>query len=120
MGDTLRAVNAIGLSAVQIGIPKRVVLLRNGMRLHQLINPVIIGESGAQLVTEEMSQYSRASAGKVGRPKEYLSGRSTAAAKTVFLRGQGFLAPLSVTKSTLDGVLFIDRAVPGTLVRSRY
>jgi peptide deformylase len=120
MGDTLRSVNAIGLSAVQIGIPKRVVLLRNGVRLHHLINPVIMGESGGQLVTERCLSVPGVR-GKVRRPERILIRALDSRGKTIFLRGQGFLAAaLCHEIDHLDGVLFIDKAVPGTLVRSRY
>ena len=120
MGDTLRSVGAIGLSAVQIGNPKRVVLLRNGMRLHHLINPVIMGESGGQLVAERCLSVPGVR-GKVRRPERVLVRALDSRGKTIFLRGGGFLAAVLCHEiDHLNGVLFIDKAIPGTLVRSRY
>lgn len=120
MGDTLRSVGAIGLSAVQIGNPKRVVLLRNGMRLHHLINPVIMGESGGQLVAERCLSVPGVR-GKVRRPERVLVRALDSRGKTIFLRGRGFLAAVLCHEiDHLNGVLFIDKAIPGTLVRSRY
>ena len=45
--------NCVGLAAIQIGVPKRVILVRQGNVFTPFINPVIIKKSPRTYVTEE-------------------------------------------------------------------
>ena len=42
-----------GLAAPQIGVNKRVVVIRNGNTFHPMINPVIVKKSGKKFVNKE-------------------------------------------------------------------
>ena len=55
MIDTAEAYkeNCVGLAAIQIGVPKRVILVRQGNNFTPFINPVIIQKSPRTYVTEE-------------------------------------------------------------------
>ena len=45
--------NCVGLAAIQVGVPKRVILVRQGNIFTPFINPVIIKKSPSTYVTEE-------------------------------------------------------------------
>lgn len=45
--------NCVGLAAIQIGVPKRVILVRQSNIFTPFINPVIIKKSPSTYVTEE-------------------------------------------------------------------
>lgn len=48
MIDTMHAADGVGLAAPQIGVSKRVVVVKVGEVLVELINPVIWGQEGSQ------------------------------------------------------------------------
>jgi len=48
MKDTLRAANGIGLAAPQVGVLRRVVVVDNGEKILELINPEIVKTEGEQ------------------------------------------------------------------------
>ena len=52
MYDTMKKANGVGLAAPQVGILKRAVVIANGDRRIELINPQIIETSGLQTGTE--------------------------------------------------------------------
>jgi peptide deformylase len=45
--------NCAGLAAPQIGVNKRVVVIRNGDTFHPMINPVILKHSGKRFINTE-------------------------------------------------------------------
>lgn len=45
--------NCVGLAAPQIGVHKRVVVIRNGNNFFPMINPVVIKKSGKKFVNHE-------------------------------------------------------------------
>ncbi len=51
--DTMYKAQGAGLSAVQVGILKRVCVVDTGKRLLEFINPVIIKQSGVNKIKEE-------------------------------------------------------------------
>jgi peptide deformylase len=117
MTDTMFSFNASGLSAVQIGIPKRVVVLKGVDRLFKLINPVIIKQYGEQQATEGCISIPGI-IGKVKRPYSVLIKALDDRGKTIVFEGNGFMASAACHElDHLDGVLFIDKVVPGTLVK---
>ena len=117
MTDTMFSFNASGLSAVQIGIPKRVVVLKDGDRLIKLINPVIIKKYGEQQVMEGCLSIPGIR-GKVKRPYRVIVKALNNRGKTIVVEGKGFLASAACHEiDHLDGVLFIDKVMPGTLVK---
>jgi len=48
MAETMYAANGAGLTAVQVGILRRVVVIDDGTGLIKLINPIIVEASGEQ------------------------------------------------------------------------
>ena len=45
--------NCVGLACIQIGVPKRVILVRQGLSFTPFINPVIIKKSTSTYLAEE-------------------------------------------------------------------
>ncbi|PKM73007.1 MAG: peptide deformylase [Firmicutes bacterium HGW-Firmicutes-16] len=120
MADTMYSANAFGLSAVQIGILKRVVVLKDETGLINLINPVIIRMSGEQQVMEGCLSIPGIY-GKVKRPDSVLVKALNDRGKTIVMEGKGFLARVVCHEiDHLDGVLFIDKIIPGTFVNYNY
>lgn len=48
MKETLKKENGVGLAAPQVGLLKRVIVVNDGEKYFELVNPVIIKESGIQ------------------------------------------------------------------------
>lgn len=120
MADTMNSAKALGLSAVQLGVLKRVVVLKDKTGPIFLINPVIIKESGEQKVTEACLSISGI-CGKVKRPETVIVMAANSRGKTIIMEGKGSLAAtLCHEIDHLDGVLFIDKVIPGTVINSNH
>ena len=50
--DTMYAAPGVGLAAPQIGVSKRVIVIDVGEGLLQLVNPVLLSQSGNEIATE--------------------------------------------------------------------
>ena len=114
MLETMYAANGIGLAAVQIGIPKRIIVMdiskdKNNKEPMYLVNPVIkeknlnksIYEEGCLSVPDQFAEIERSSKCKV----EYLDYNG----KKNILKAEGILATcIQHEIDHLEGVLFID------------
>lgn len=116
MKDTLIKSQGIGLAAVQIGILRRIVLVKFNDKIIELINPEIIESEGQQTEAEACLSVPR-KAGKTLRPK------------TVTVKAQNRNGNWCIYKGTdlearcfcheldhLDGKLYVDRLAPGEKV----
>jgi len=117
MVDTMYKFNGVGLSAVQVGILKRLVVidLYDEKGPIKLVNPVIIKTKGEQEVEEGClsfpNQYAR-----LIRPEEVVAEALDENGKKVKIKAKGLLAQAICHElDHLDGVLFIDHMIPGTL-----
>lgn len=117
MLETMHKANGVGISAVQVGILKRLVVidLYDGNKPLKLINPVIVKQKGEQEVEEGClsfpSQYA-----KVIRPKEVTVKALNEEGKQITIKGKELLAQaLSHEIDHLDGKLFVDIMEPDTL-----
>ncbi|MGN0517570.1 MAG: peptide deformylase [Acutalibacteraceae bacterium] len=52
MAETLKLANGVGLAAPQVGVLRRAVIVDDGEKIIELINPTIIEQSGSQQETE--------------------------------------------------------------------
>ena len=117
MIETMHFANGVGLSAVQVGILKRVVVidLYDGNKPLNLINPRIIKQKGKQEVEEGCLSFPN-QFGKVVRPMEVTVKALDENGKEITIKGKELLAQaLAHEIDHLDGVLFIDNMLPGTL-----
>ncbi|HEX9060830.1 MAG TPA: peptide deformylase [Clostridia bacterium] len=111
MTDTLRDAEGLGLAAPQVGILKRVIVLDDGNGLMQLINPVIVSESGEQEELEGcLSIPGRY--GEVKRPMNVVVEALTPDGEKTVIEGEGLLARILCHEiDHLNGILFKDKAL---------
>ena len=117
MIETMHFANGVGLSAVQVGILKRVVVidLYDGNKPLKLINPRIIKQKGKQEVEEGCLSFPN-QFGKVIRPMEVTVKAFDENGKEITIKGKELLAQaLAHEIDHLDGNLFVDIVEPGTL-----
>lgn len=117
MVETLHHYNGVGLAGPQIGILKRLVVidLYDEKGPIQLINPVIKKQKGEQEVEEGCLSFPNEYA-KVVRPKELTVEALDREGKKFKLKAKDLLAQAVAHEiDHLDGIVFIDRMIPGTL-----
>lgn len=117
MVDTMHHYNGVGLSAVQVGILKRLVVidLYDDKGPIKLINPVILKTKGEQEVEEGCLSFPNQYA-KMIRPMEVVAEALDENGKKIKIRAKGLLAQAICHElDHLDGVLFVDNMLPGTL-----
>lgn len=117
MIDTMHKYNGVGLAAVQVGILKRVIVidLYDDKGPIVLINPVIIKTKGEQEVEEGCLSFPNQFA-KVVRPAEVVAEYTDRDGKRMRVHAKELLAQaIAHEVDHLNGKLFIDKIVPGTL-----
>ena len=117
MIETMHKYNGVGLAAVQVGVLKRVVVIDlyddNGPIV--LINPVIIKTKGEQEVDEGCLSFPNKFA-KVVRPEEVVAEFTNREGKRIRVKAKELLAQAIMHETDhLNGELFVDKIVPGTL-----
>ena len=117
MVETMHKYNGVGLAAVQVGILKRIIVidLYDEKGPIKLINPVIIKEKGEQEVEEGCLSFPNKYA-KMIRPKEVTVEALDENGKKVKINAKDLLAQaLCHEIDHLNGIVFVDRMIPGTL-----
>lgn len=117
MIETMHKYNGVGLAAVQVGVLKRIVVIDlyddHGPII--LINPVIIKTKGEQEVDEGCLSFPNEFA-KVIRPAEVVAEYIDRDGKRMRVKAKELLAQaIAHELDHLDGELFIDKIIPGTL-----
>ena len=117
MIDTMHKYNGVGLAAVQVGVLKRIVVIDlyddNGPIV--LINPKITKTKGEQEVEEGCLSFPNQYA-KMIRPKEVTVEALDRNGKKITIKSKDLLAQAIAHECDhLDGVVFVDRMIPGTL-----
>lgn len=117
MKETLQKYDGVGLAAVQVGILKQIVIIHEGEDepIYVLINPEIISESGKQVVEEGCLSFPNKFA-KIERPEKVKVRAIDENGKKIEITGKGLLAQaISHEIDHLNGEVFIDKIIPGTL-----
>ena len=117
MVDTMHKYNGVGLSAVQVGILKRLVVidLYDDKGPIKLVNPAILKTKGEQEVEEGCLSFPNKYA-KMIRPAEVVAEALDENGKKIKIKAKGLLAQAICHElDHLDGVLFVDKMIPGTL-----
>ncbi len=117
MVETMHKYNGVGLAAPQVGILKRAIVidLYDGEEPLQLVNPKIIKAKGKQEVEEGCLSFPNEYA-KMIRPKEVTVEALDRNGKKVKITGKDLLAQaLAHEIDHLNGILFVDNMIPGTL-----
>ena len=117
MIDTMHKYNGVGLAAVQVGVLKRIVVIDlyddNGPIV--LINPKIIKTKGEQEVEEGCLSFPNKFA-KIVRPAEVVADYTDLEGNLIRVKAKELLAQAICHElDHLDGQLFIDKIIPGTL-----
>ena len=119
MIETMYKYNGVGLSAVQVGILKRVVVIdiEDGTGVKVLINPKITKTKGEQEVEEGCLSFPNQYAKRI-RPKEVTVEALDRNGKKITIKAKDLLAQAIAHECDhLDGIVFIDKMIPGTLER---
>lgn len=117
MIDTMHEYNGVGLAGPQVGILKRVIVidLYDGNQPLKLVNPRIVKQKGEQEVDEGCLSFPNEYA-KMIRPKEVVVEALNEEGKKVKIVGKDLLAQaLAHEIDHLNGILFVDNMIPGTL-----
>lgn len=117
MVETLHHYNGVGLAGPQIGILKRLVVidLYDDKGPMKLVNPKIIKQDGEQEVEEGCLSFPNEFA-KIVRPAKVTIEALDEHGKKIKLKGEGLLAQaIAHELDHLDGILFVDKIIPGTL-----
>ncbi len=117
MIDTMHHYNGVGLSAVQVGILKRLVVidLYDDRGPIKLVNPVIVKTKGEQEVEEGCLSFPNQYA-KLVRPMEVVAEALDENGEKIKIKAKGLLAQAICHElDHLDGILFVDHMIPGTL-----
>ncbi|MBR6033865.1 MAG: peptide deformylase [Clostridia bacterium] len=117
MFETMVKYNGVGLSAVQVGVLKKVIVIDTGEPGERLvlINPKIIKEKGEQTVEEGCLSFPN-KFGKIVRPNEVTVVALDENGKEFKTKAKELLAQAICHEvDHLNGELFIDKILPGTL-----
>lgn len=112
MAETMVANDGMGIAAVQVGVLKRVVLVRadEDSEILELINPEIVEQSGSQVQNEGCLSVS-GRRGNVKRPRKVRVRAQNREGEWLEYEAQGYMAVAFCHElDHLDGVLFIDKA----------
>ena len=111
MKDTMKKAEGVGLAAPQVGVLRRVVVIDVGEGLIELINPVIVYESGEQFEMEGCLSIPGIK-GKVKRPEKVIVRAQNRKGETFEMTGTELLAIAFCHEiDHLNGILFTDKAI---------
>ncbi len=103
--------NGIGLAAIQVGRPERVIVVEVDNKFYAFINPQIIKKSKKTIVMEEGCLSLPGIFGDVERPEKITFRALNLRGKKVKMKVFGLLARVIQHEiDHLDGILFIDKA----------
>lgn len=112
MRDTMYDAEGVGLAAPQVGVLRRVAVVDVGEGLIELINPVIVYESGEQ-IDEEGCLSLPGKNGAVKRPKKVIVRAQDRKGNTFEITGSDLLARAFCHEiDHLNGILFTDKIIP--------
>jgi peptide deformylase len=110
MADTMYKADGVGLAAPQVGVLKRVVTIDVGNGLFEMINPVILEQSGEQDGPEGCLSMPGTS-GEVKRPMYVKAKYTDINGETVIIEADDLFARAICHETDhLDGILYKDKA----------
>ena len=118
MKETMNKLEGVGLAAVQVGILKRIIICKPNEDEGEvvLINPVILSASEETEEDAEGCLSVDGYRGDVIRPKSIVVKAKDENMNDIEFDAEGFFARIICHEvDHLDGVLYTDKVVPGTL-----
>lgn len=118
MKETMNKLEGVGLAAVQVGILKRIIICKPNEDEDEvvLINPVIISRSEETEEDAEGCLSVDGLRGDVIRPKSIVVKAKDENMNDIEFDAEGFFARIICHEvDHLEGVLYTDKVVPGTL-----
>ncbi len=110
MADTMYRADGVGLAAPQIGVLKRMVVIDVGDGLYEMINPVILEQSGDQDGVEGCLSIPGV-LGKVNRPMNVTLRYTDRNGENITIEASEFFArAICHELDHLDGILYKDKA----------
>lgn len=117
MVETMHQFNGVGLAGPQIGLLKRLIVidLYDDEGPIKLVNPKMIKQEGEQEVEEGCLSFPNQFA-KIIRPAKVTIEALNENGEKIKIKAEGLLAQaISHELDHLDGILFVDKIIPGTL-----
>lgn len=116
MVEVIREAPALGVAAPQLGVPERVIAASvDEKEIYIVVNPRIVSVEGEEVGTEGCLSLPGLQ-GKVKRAGRVIVKGLDLSGEPVEVEAEGLLARVFQHEvDHLEGVLFIDRALPGTL-----
>lgn len=118
MKETMNKLEGVGLAAVQVGILKRIIICKPNEEEAEvvLINPVIVSKSEETEEDAEGCLSVDGYRGDVIRPKSIVVKAKDENMNDIEFDAEGFFARIICHEvDHLDGILYTDKVVPGTL-----
>ncbi|MDI6751567.1 MAG: peptide deformylase [bacterium] len=110
MCQAITSLNALGLSANQVGKTERIFVAKNEERFLVFINPKIISQTGAEIATEGCLSFPGLF-GEIERSTKVVVSAISLQGKEIKITVRDLLArAVQHEIDHLDGILFIDRA----------
>lgn len=111
MKEVMRKNNGVGLAAIQVGEPMRIITCEIDNKFYSFINPEIIKSFPETSIMEEGCLSLPNIYGEVERPKKIILKAVNFNGKKIKMKAFGLLARVIQHEiDHLDGVLFIDKA----------
>lgn len=118
MIETMHKYDGVGLAAVQVGFLKQILVIdtyEERSPVYVLINPEIVKTKGLREVEEGCLSFPNKFA-KVKRPEEVVARALDENGKKIEIKAKGLLAQAICHEvDHLNGEVFIDKMIPGTL-----
>ena len=112
--ETMYHANGVGLAAPQVGVLRRVAVVDAGTGLYQLVNPVIVEQSGSACGMEACLSIPEKQ-GYVLRPERVVIEALDRDGEKIRVEAQGYLAvALCHERDHLDGIVFTDKVISPT------
>lgn len=110
MRETMYAFDGVGLAAIQIGVPKRMIVIEAEEQFMELINPVITSRDGEQKASEGCLSVP-GTVGLVNRAQKVTVQALNREGEEFTVEAEDLLARILQHEiDHLDGILFIDKA----------
>ncbi len=117
MRETMIRADGVGLAAPQVGVSKRVVIIKpdpDSDEIIELINPVVSEKTGVQVAVEGCLSVDPAKNCRIARPNRLKVEYTDRFGKSHSEYAVGFKARVICHETDhLDGILFIDREYKG-------